>query len=303
MTLDQSLANLQHQADRLANLFASTADAIEARTASAARAVSYSHHPVAAEPVPAPRGDHWNHVHEGDQIVRTDTPAGVVATKDGSLLNFEGENYVPQTPQGPAPSSAPTTDVPASGAVEVEGPAASPAPAPGPADTSSDTPPWQGAPPSSITATAPAEKKTGRRTNEELAADLGVNLDDVKRWKGGGRISKADMEEFKRLHPEATTPAATAPQAMPTEATPPFGDSAGVPAAAAPVANQTGEPEAVAWPTGPDGQPAPVSTPQAPVAPPAAAQPQWTQAPAEDAPGAQFSEYQPSESAWDPFKA
>lgn len=53
---------------------------------------------------------------------------------------------------------------------------------------------------------APEPKTGGRRTNEEIAAEIGVNLEDVKEWKGGGRVSRADMEEFKKLHAGAAIP-------------------------------------------------------------------------------------------------
>lgn len=53
---------------------------------------------------------------------------------------------------------------------------------------------------------APEAKTSGRRTNEEIAAEVGVNLEDVKEWKGPGRISRADMEEFKKLHAGAAIP-------------------------------------------------------------------------------------------------
>ena len=52
---------------------------------------------------------------------------------------------------------------------------------------------------------APPEKKGGRRTNEEIAADHGVSLDDVKTWLGanGGRVTAAKIKEFAELHPAA----------------------------------------------------------------------------------------------------
>lgn len=285
MTLDQSLANLQHQADRLANLFGATADAIEARTGAAAKTVAESFHGVGqAAPLD----------------VRQDTPPGVVATTDGSLLNFEGENYVPQTPpellydpavgehhwamaqpetpQGASPSSAPTMAAPPASAVEVEGPGAPTPETPRPAGPVAEAPPWD----DSTTVVEETPKKSGRRTNEELAAELGVRLDDVKTWKGGGRISKADMEEFKRLHPDAVVgqQVAQPAQPMPTQASDPMG---------APQYNQGGVLPAAAPAQGP---------PQEwPTAQPVAAQP---------AAGEQFGEWQQaaaSESQWDPFKA
>jgi hypothetical protein len=49
----------------------------------------------------------------------------------------------------------------------------------------------------------PKREKPKRRTNEELAEDAGVKLSDVQDWKGGGRVTKADIEEFAKLHPAA----------------------------------------------------------------------------------------------------
>jgi pyruvate/2-oxoglutarate dehydrogenase complex dihydrolipoamide acyltransferase (E2) component len=68
----------------------------------------------------------------------------------------------------------------------------------------------------------PAKPK--RRSNEQLAADAGVDLDDVKEWKGGGRITKADIEEFATLHKSAVNnqtldEAAQEEQGEPTVAT------------------------------------------------------------------------------------
>lgn len=298
MTLDQSLANLQHQADRLANLFASTADAIEARTGAAAQAVSdgFAVRPDSYGPPPAiPErpADFWDRptapVHPeavADDFapapldVRQDTPPGVVATTDGSLLNFEGENYVPQTPQGAvAPSGGPTV-VPPAAAVEVEGPGAATPETPRPAAPTTEAPPWEGE-----TTVAEPEKKSGRRTNEEIAAELGVSLDDVKTWKGGGRISRKDMEEFKRLNPLTVAVQQVVAATMPTQASDPMGASSynqgGVLPATAPTAAAPAQGAPQEWPT----------------AQPVAAQP---------APGEQFGEWQQaaaSESQWDPFKA
>jgi len=60
--------------------------------------------------------------------------------------------------------------------------------------------PWE-AQEAEAKAEQPAKPK--RRSNEQLAADAGVDLDDVKEWKGGGRITKADIEEFATLHASA----------------------------------------------------------------------------------------------------
>src|SRR5690606_33005891 len=116
MTLDEALADLQYQAARLAGHFAAISDRIEAGEAPSPS--DFQHGSFAtrltADSAPIP--------------VRQDTPVGVVAAVDGSLLNFEGENYVPQTPQGAAPSGA-TTGAGTPGAVEVEGDSVAPPPA------------------------------------------------------------------------------------------------------------------------------------------------------------------------------
>jgi hypothetical protein len=292
MTLDASLANLQAQADRLAGHFAAISDRIEAEGARAAVVAASA----LAEP-PA-RAGHWGHVHSGYAgepelsapiPVRQDTPVGVVAAADGSVLNFEGENYVPQTPQGAAPSGA-TTGVPAPGAVEVEGEAATPAVAPPPADNPFGVAPtpWDQQAAEAQAAPAPAEKKGGRRTNEEIAAEIGVDLDAVKKWKGGGRVSRADMEEFKKISDAQAMNNQTLPEAaaLPTAAADPFGAGSALPAAA-PVQNAMPAPEPVAAPQAAPAPQQPLPNPfesQAVTPPPAAA-------PMSQAPAPQFSEW------------
>lgn len=63
----------------------------------------------------------------------------------------------------------------------------------------SDSAPWEVSAPAAEKPTT--ERK--RRTNEDIAREHGVNLEDVKTWKGGGRITKADIAEFAKLHPAA----------------------------------------------------------------------------------------------------
>lgn len=214
MTLDASLANLEAQANRLAGHFAAISDRIEADgdafvANSYATRLNPAYFGPGAPDVTSRPVDHWDHEHNGYATpeVRQDTPPGVVATVDGSLLNYEGENYVPQTPQGPAPSSAPTTDAPSSGAVEVEGGGAAGAPAaPGPAANPFEAP--------AGTEVVDPPKKKGRRTHEELAADAGVDLADVKAWYGDGKkITKAVIEEYaaSHAHQDAVQNAPTAP--------------------------------------------------------------------------------------------
>lgn len=63
-------------------------------------------------------------------------------------------------------------------------------------------PPWEAQ--AAEQAAQPEEKKPRRRTNEELAAEAGVDLDDVKRWLGEGkRVTKASIEEFAQMSKDA----------------------------------------------------------------------------------------------------
>jgi hypothetical protein len=66
--------------------------------------------------------------------------------------------------------------------------------------------PWEQQAAEDAAPPAPAEpKKGGRRTNEEIAADHGVKLEDVKAWIGpeGGRVTAGKIKEFAELHPDA----------------------------------------------------------------------------------------------------
>lgn len=328
MTLDQSLANLQHQADRLANLFGATADAIEARTGSQplsvsvtpemARAVAdgFAVRPDAYGPPPAmPErpADFWDA--PTAPAVQASPPAftreQLQASFDAAMASGEAPSgVVPndspmlnQTPQGASPSSAPTAVPPAS-AAEVEGPGVGAPETPRPAGPTAEAPPWNEDAPGA--APGQPEKKSGRRSNEEIAAEIGVDLDAVKKWKGGGRISRKDMEEFKRLNPDAVVAPQVAPFAqpaaepMPTQASSPFGSTpptgATAPAAATAPASAPSEPynQGGMLPAAAPAQGAPQEWP---VAQPVAAQPQQ---------GEQFGEWQQaaaSDSQWDPFKA
>lgn len=218
MTLDQSLANLQQQADRLANLFASTADAIEKAGPPGIRIAKAISNAV-VEPQATADGDHphWGYA---NPETRKDTPPGVVAAADGSVINFEGENYVPQPALPAANYPAPTTEP----------------------SGNSEAPPWEAQ--AATEAEKPAEekpaKKGGRRTNEELAADAGVDLDEVKAWLGEGkRVTKASIDEFAKLKASQNGQAQPAAE-VPTEAASPFG---GQPQAAPPYDNG-GQPQA-----------------------------------------------------------
>lgn len=79
----------------------------------------------------------------------------------------------------------------------------------------------------------PSKPTSGRRTNEQIAADHGVTLDDVKAWLGpdGGRVTAGKIKEFAELHPAAAAapqePAAVAaPSSRPAEPTADFVDVA-----------------------------------------------------------------------------
>jgi hypothetical protein len=181
-----------------------------------------------------------------------------------------------QTPQGAAPSSDVPPAPPVAAAVEVEGPGDAAPETPRPAVPTAEAPPWE-----TQAAAAPVaeEKKGGRRTLEQIAADLGVNLDDVKRWKGAGkRVGKKDMEEFKALAEKAgnNVPAAPSNPFPPAPATAPYDNGGQLPTAAAPVTNQGPAQE---WPASVAPQP---------------------QAPAAAAPGEQFGEWPTIEGGFDP---
>ena len=173
----------------------------------------------------------------------------MIQARDEAVASIAAEAQVPPTVWPAAPASdavetAPSAQTPWEAQAEsAASPAEEPAPAP--------------------------EKKTGRRTNEELAAEAGVNLADVKKWKGGGRISKADIEEFAKI--SAATPPPAGPPAAPAQPANPFGGAA-VPPQQAPVTPpaQPVTPQAAAVPP----QAAPVAPGQgAPQEWPAAGQP------------------------------
>lgn len=266
MTLDQSLANLQAQADRLAGLFAAVADNIEAGhgtiTIRKDAAGQISRTELVYEPTGAEAQNHVNPPVQPIEVAQ-DTPSGVVAAADGSVLNYRGENYVPQPTPEPAFVQDPNT-----GAQVPVAPAGNPfttAPEPEPA------------------------KKKGRRTHEDIARDLGVELAAVKEWLGPNvKVTKGGIEEA------AAAIKAQAPQPAAGVTTPPDGSHlppAPAPAPQQPVAGAypgtNAGPEsqpapvhtapAPEWTTGPDGQPAPVYAPPAPQQA-AAPAPQYPQA-------------------------
>lgn len=123
------------------------------------------------------------------------------------------------------------------------------------------------------TAAEEPEKKSGRRTNEDIARELGVDLAKVKAWKGGGRISKKDMEEYKTTHPEEVAVRQGVAEAF-AQPSNPFGGAA----QAAPAPQQPAQPQyAPPAPTAP--QPVPAQAQGAPQEWPAVGQPATPPAP------------------------
>lgn len=91
---------------------------------------------------------------------------------------------------------------------------------------SENTPPWKQQAQQQAAAAPAGEKK--RRSNDDIAAEHGVALSDVKAWKdsnGGGRVVKADIEQYAKLvkeHAERAQAAADiASTVLPPEQTPP----------------------------------------------------------------------------------
>jgi hypothetical protein len=98
----------------------------------------------------------------------------------------------------------------------------------------------------SITKPEPTKPASGRRTNEQIAADHGVELDDVKEWLGAGqRVKRADIEEFAKLHPAA----AVANQTLDEAAQEPYDQGSVLPPGPQFVRNNSGEPEEVVVPS------------------------------------------------------
>jgi len=94
---------------------------------------------------------------------------------------------------------------------------------------------WEATTPANEAEAEPKKRK--RRSNEEIAAEIGVSLDDVREWKGpdGGRIVRADIEEFAKIHANAVqAPAETASATAEAPTASPFPEAAPAPAQAAP---------------------------------------------------------------------
>lgn len=156
-------------------------------------------HVLPVDPPPAPPAaqvvDHYEHVHRADGPGSELHYGGGIAEHHGKPFDKSTGRPLPQPVEVAAPVN-PAIDA----SPEVREGLAAAAP-PLTAQENAAVPPWeqQAAAPA-----ASAEKKSGRRTNEELAADAGVRLDDVKAWLGEGvRVSKAKIEEFASLHPSA----------------------------------------------------------------------------------------------------
>jgi hypothetical protein len=228
MTLDETLADLQYQAARLAGHFAAISDRIEAGEAPSPSDFQNSSFAtrLTADSMPIP--------------VRQDTPGAV---------EVEGEAATPAVAPPPAAPVAPAPWEQQAQAAAEPAPAAEPTPA-----------------------AEAAPKKRSRRTLEEIAADNGVTLDEVKAWLGPDRkATKAAIEEYAALQESAAPQAvkdldaqpepavAPAPAPMPTTVANPFGQGAQLPPAA-PVVNATPQAEPVAAPA-PPAPVAPVAAP------------------------------------------
>lgn len=215
MTLDQSLANLQQQADRLAAHFSAISDRIEAGSA------------------PAPADFHA----VGAAVKIADgTPSNPMPTHWG----FDGPGEAQAVADDFAPEPSASAPVPQSGVAADGTPIYAP-----PVNADGVAPPWE----AQAAAEQPAEKKPakkgGRRTNEELAADAGVSLDAVKAWLGEGqRVTKAAIEEYAAKHASA---GAQPPNTEP--AAPPFDNGGQLPQQGWPAAEPvTQAPPAQQWP-------------------------------------------------------
>lgn len=332
MTLDQSLANLQNQADRLAFLFASTANAIEAGRANPAAEAAVLASPHVSNAIRETFAGTAETVQTNWQPTSPEKMEELRQARDQAVASIAAEAQVPevvydpntgehkhwamaqpentpQTPQGAAPSSDSPTAVPAAAAVEVESQGAATPQAPHPAGPA----PWdQQAAEAAAAQAAPApEKKKGRRTNEDIAAELGVNLDDVKKWAGDGvRISKKVIEDFVAKNPGAVGDNRVAAGPLPTQAANPFGNQGTPPPGPAPVQNNTGAPEPVVAAAPPAPQyaaptnPAPQGPPQEwPVAQPVPAAPEgqygtWPTVETETAPAPDAGVVDPNYRPW-----
>lgn len=192
-------------------------------------------------------------------VVRA-TPTPIPAPRVGQNPQLTPPSMPAQPPQAPAqPQYAPPA--PAQTApVHPEATADTFAPEPVAQQT-----PWEAQAAAPAPVAEEPEKKSGRRTNEDIARELGVDLDKVKAWKGGGRISKKDMEEYKTTHPEEVNVVAAPAPAVPEQPSNPFGGAAQAAPAPSQPAQAQYAPQAPAqgapqeWPA--VGQPA---TPPAP---------------------------------------
>lgn len=145
---------------------------------------------------PEPQSPHYDHVHWGHD------GAGEVQLYDnvGALPSAVIPPQAAPQPEYP-PFAAPTPEQAVSTVVQ----ASQPEP-PLTAQENAQPRPWEQQAAEDAAPPAPAEpKKGGRRTNEEIAADHGVKLEDVKAWLGpeGGRVTAGKIKEFAELHPDA----------------------------------------------------------------------------------------------------
>jgi len=227
---------------------------------------------------PAPQSPQFNHAHwAGD---------------DAGELRYDNGGSLPSAVIPPTPVATTTGDAMTPEEIQ-EARERESRPEPGPAVPPSSSPvvtaqenaqprPWEQQAAEDAQPPAPAEpKKSGRRTNEEIAADHGVSLEDVKTWLGKGqRVTAAKIAEFAQLHPGAVAlPGGAEQPSLIQEAAP----SQTLAQDALPVAAPTPPPTPAAEPVRPpeptaevppesdwdDADDAPVvgATPQAPAAP------------------------------------
>jgi hypothetical protein len=305
--IQQIVDNFLRAAERLERLTVDInvmADQLEPTLRGAGQVKSFDNNPVAVDPGVAAR--------YGTPPAPPQAPVGLpsaemLAESAAALARMQqplGQSpapaySMPQSPQGAAPSSATPPAAPTASAVEVEGPGAATPETPRPAGPAQPGTPWEAQ--AAAPAAPPAEKKKGRRTHEELAADAGVDLAAVKEWLGGKKVTKAGIDEFVAANPHMVR---ATPADAPVQPSNPFGGSpqpnpvtqqaAPVPVPAAPVTPQGAPVPQQQWAMQPDGQPAPVAAPQQQWA-----QPQPVAAPPADV-GEQFGDWAPVEGGFDP---
>lgn len=141
-----------------------------------------------------------------EKVAGLATPAPELVHQPEAPGHYSHTHFAMADGDTPEPATAPPTPTPAppydnGGSLSVDPFADAPLPE-APSQTPWDAQVQQEQAP---VATPTVEKKSGRRTNEEIAEDHGVTLDAVKTWLGpeGGRVTVAKIKEFAELHPAA----------------------------------------------------------------------------------------------------